>query len=251
MRIVRCWAAMLIALFLVGACTDSPTLPGGQSHPAGSAPRAVSCVDPVCNPPEECDPWLDLDWCEESGGGECIESVGVTGPGSIAVESLSGCTGENPPAGGGSTPATPPPPDSCKTSDPVLDSPQVFLKFDALWRKSVLYGIETGGWIVSTSSGYQLVSFGPGVNTSCGIDVYQEKPAGAVALVHTHPFHLGDWHDCGDGARTLYTGTPSGADTRQLQLLGLTQGYFLDYNGIGRYTPTGGEQATRIDRCAY
>jgi hypothetical protein len=49
----------------------------------------------------------------------------------------------------------------------------------------------------------------------------------------------------------MYTGTPSPEDVAALNQLGLQIGFFLDYDGIGKFTATDGEKATRLSRCGY
>ena len=83
--------------------------------------------------------------------------------------------------------------------------------------------------------------------TACGIDLYESPPSGAVAMLHTHPWPLWEPNPCG----YINTGTPSEEDVQALQATGLSTGYFLDGGGIGKFTATGGESATRIGRCGY
>jgi hypothetical protein len=51
-------------------------------------------------------------------------------------------------------------------------------------------------------------------------------PAGTVSVVHTHPYHIGDSHQCGSSS-FLYLGTPSLDDTALLERYHLARGYFF------------------------
>jgi hypothetical protein len=149
--------------------------------------------------------------------------------------------------GGGGTPPTEPDPEPCNTSDAQLDAPDVWRGFADLWQKSIDGGVERGGWIVQEGNGYRLVPFQNAHYMPCGIDIYESPPPGTVSMVHTHPWPLFTEDPCGN----LNTGTPSTDDVEALQQLGLSTGYLLDANGIGRYTATGGPTAQRINRCGY
>jgi hypothetical protein len=132
-----------------------------------------------------------------------------------------------------------------------VDDTDVSGQFDTLWQQSIAQGVEMGGWIVLDGpNNYRLIPFQNSVNTSCGVDVFEAPPANLVSMLHTHPWTLGQTRTC-DGVSAMYTGTPSPEDTQALQQLGLSTGYFIDHAGIGKYTATGGETATRINRCGY
>lgn len=272
-------AALAGGLVTLGACSDSPTAPAQEQQRAlviasGGAvqdQQVQGCVsdgpcilDPIVVDPGECDPWVSLDWC--SGGGECITSFDSTdatvqscpgtggggggpGGGGTAPSPPGGDPGTDCPTAGTSTcPSEPPPPDTCRTGDQVVDDADVWGEFQNLWNVSIASGTERGGWVVRDgTNSYRLVPFQNAAYGPCGIDVYEVAPPGTVSIVHTHPWPLFKPNPCG----YLNTGTPSPADIQALQLTGLTTGYFLDANGIGKYTGTGGEQANRVGRCGY
>lgn len=119
--------------------------------------------------------------------------------------------------------------------------------FTDLWTASTSNGVEQGGWVVMDGSTYRLVPFQNAEFTACGIDLYESPPPGAVSIVHTHPWPLWKPTPCG----YINTGTPSDEDVRALQLTGLSTGYFLDEQGIGKFTAASGENALRISRCSY
>lgn len=268
------------ALLSLGACADSPIGPEDhrQQAPdlASSTPtldqQAQGCVTdglcylpPVIVDPGACDPWMSLNWC----GGDCMTSIGVP-TGDETVQSCPG-GGGGAPGGGGGTPPPPAPPgticptaatgeecptepvpaDTCRTGEVIVDDLDVHGQFDALWQQSLAQGVEMGGWIVRDgANNYRLIPFQTAVYTPCGVDIFDAPPANLVSMFHTHPWTLGQSRVC-DGAYTMYTGTPSPEDVQTLQQLGLSTGFFIDHTGIGKYTPTGGEQAIRIDRCGY
>jgi hypothetical protein len=259
-------AGMLLAL---GACADSPTA-GSQPHDLATAEAplldqtisgcvgdrdGVCMLDPVIVDPY-CDPWMSLDWCE---GDDCAYSdTAATGP---EFQATMGCGEPREPRDPGVyKPAPkpcpdygcpPPPPDTCRTGEATVDDTDVSGQFDALWQQSIAQGVEMGGWIVLDGpNNYRLIPFQNSVNTSCGVDIWETPPANLVSMLHTHPWSLGQTRVC-DGALTMYTGTPSPEDTQALRQLGLSTGYFIDHAGIGKYTATGGEAATRIKRCGY
>lgn len=138
-------------------------------------------------------------------------------------------------------------PDPCNTGDALIDAPNVWGGFKDLWEKSLANKIEQGGWIVQEGGSYRLVPFQDATYTPCGIDIYESPPPGTVAMVHTHPWPLFTEDSCGN----LNTGTPSEEDLLALQALGLSTGYLLDANGIGKYNATSGETAQRIERCGF
>ncbi len=144
------------------------------------------------------------------------------------------------------------------TGDAKLDSPTVYEGFAGLWIESN-YASQTpqserreqAAWIVQSASGYTLV---PILNASagpCSIAVYETPPPGAVSMVHTHPFRLGETTTTCTGYGAVCTGTPSTDDRAALSRFGFSTGYILDASGLGRYTATGGESAQRETRCGY
>jgi hypothetical protein len=94
-------------LFMLGACADSPTQSDQQRAPDLPAQDAQvqGCVsDGLCVlPPISggwCEPWMELDWDCDDGGGECMTSAGdPTHPQeSVGVQS---CPGGGDTGGGG------------------------------------------------------------------------------------------------------------------------------------------------------
>lgn len=263
MRHVRTWwVVMLSALLFAAGCADAPTAPSAAPDriEAGAAPSNDGLVlDPVIviGTPQEptCDPWTDPNWCEGDDGDQCMTSYPGTNDTEYVGTMGCGTTGPGTGPGGGNpspSPSDPPPPepeqpDTCKTGEQVVDAPDVWTGFQELWLKSKLNGVEMGGWIVSDGSTFRLVPFQNANFTACGIDIYESPPAGTVSMLHTHPWALFTVNPCG----YINTGTPSQEDIQALQQTGLSTGYFLDEEGIGKFTATGGEQAQRIDRCGY
>ena len=114
----------------LGACADSPTQPDQQRAPDLAAPAQdeqvapQGCViDGLCVlPPISggwCDPYEELDWSCDDGGGECMTSVGdPTDP--EAATTVQGCPGDGGGGGGGDLGGgTPPPPGG----DPGTEEP--------------------------------------------------------------------------------------------------------------------------------
>lgn len=258
--------ALLAVLLVLGACTDTPTEPGGRPVASISNELEGCVVGGICLLPPISgggggDGWCDprMGDCGDGGWGTCITTApGTPDPGMVYTSSCPGGGGSGPggDGGGGSggdgstapPPASEPPAaDTCNTGEPVVDAPDVSSQFQALWLDSRTAGVEKGGWIVSDGGSFRLVPFQNADFTACGIDIRELPPAGTVSMVHTHPWALWSATPCG----YINTGTPSEEDVRALQLTGLSTGYFLDEQGIGKYTATGGEHADRIDRCGY
>jgi hypothetical protein len=275
-KILLYLVALTASLLTLGACVDSPTLwdqqpraPVATSSPAGVQDAQVQgCVtEGTCVLPPISGGGCD-EWDYSCAGDDCIASTGHGDPGGTTVQGCDGGGGDGggdydggggSSGGGGGSGGTkgplcpdtgcssPPPPDTCKTGEQVVDAPGVSGQFQALWLESRLKGVEKGGWVVSNGTSLRLVPFQNATFTACGIDLYEAPPAGTVSLVHTHPWPLWTVNPCG----YVNTGTPSQEDVQALQLTGLSTGYFLDDNGIGKFTSTGGQTATRIDRCGY
>jgi hypothetical protein len=103
MRVPYIRLAALFGLLLVSGCGDSMTLPEAGEASANLttvvAPeeehQAPTCCDPiiVIVKGPECDPYLSLTWCEESGD-DCMSSTGE-------FQTTFGCV---PPGGGGGSP---------------------------------------------------------------------------------------------------------------------------------------------------
>lgn len=152
-----------------------------------------------------CDPYTDLNGCQ--GGDDCM----MSSPPGDDSQSTSGCLPKIRPDGG-TTPPTcptwdpacnskPPPPepsDTCRTGDPVLDSPGVEMGFADLWNASNPDSVmekrrERGGWVVPDGTGgYAIQPFAVVSSNACEIVVdMANRPGNAVAFVHTHPYETG------------------------------------------------------------
>lgn len=116
-------AVLAGAALTLGACADSPTQPDQQRAPDVAAPAQdeqvapQGCViDGLCVlPPISggwCDPYEELDWSCDDGGGECMTSVGdPTDPeGATTVQSCPPGGGDTGGDGGDLGGTTPPPP---------------------------------------------------------------------------------------------------------------------------------------------
>jgi hypothetical protein len=269
----------------LGACADSPT--GlDQQHAAdlaASAPdtQVEGCVtEGICTLPPisggGCDEW-DYS-CD--GGGDCAASAGPGSPDGTTVQGCddgggdggdydgggggSGGGGGGGGSGGTKGPLCPdygcedPAPDPCFTGDPKLDDPNVYSGFQALWTGSNYdpdipqdQRRERAGWLVQDASGYRLVEIMDATFHPCGVDIREAPPAGAVGVVHTHPWKIGEVVTTCASGPVLYTGTPSEDDKATLRRFGLSTGYILDASGIGQFTGSGGETALRKGRCGY
>jgi hypothetical protein len=257
------WFLLAIGwMMTMAACGDLPTDPSARAE--GREARLGSdcgmygdayllCPVRPTVPGPSCDPWLDGDWCRDD---ECISSAA---PAALDGAAIASCPiGGDPPGGpadeddggggGGPPPLPEVPTDTCNTGDPVLDDVGVFGGFAKLWRMSTTEGVERGGWIVRDASGrHTLVYFQAATYAPCGINVLETPPPGTIAILHTHPYSVGVNDPCG----SWYFGTPSEEDQQALRDHGLATGYLIDVDGIGRFLPTGAQQADRSGRCGY
>lgn len=205
--------------------------------------------------------------CRSSRG----DSPGGSGDGSGSEGSWGG--GGDGSDGDDPDPGTPPPP--CQTGIPVIDSPEVQQGFDDLWSRSgfekpMAERREQGGWLIARGdSTYYIQPFpvewssGP-----CAISVPSGTlpPNGAIAMVHTHPYHLGEQlTSCeqqrlpGGGAVYInYANQPSGDDYDTMQGLHSIPGaetligIIIDNEKITAYNGSSGPGAqTQMDRCGY
>lgn len=261
MRHLRSIGLAAVALFLLAACSDLPTMNAPTPDLAATFQVQAECGtkdNPCLLPPvgsDPVDPEPGCPWCYS---GPCEESL----PGSPEAVGAEGCntggpTGPSPDPGSGGPggpgpgtgeePTEPQQPEPCATGDAKVDAPGVFSGFADLWARSVKNGIEQGAWIVQEGSSFRLVPFQNAEFSACELVINEAPPASTVAMVHTHPWPLFSVTPCG----TLNTGTPSDEDRAALQALGLSTGYLLDGGGIGRYTATDVDQADRLGRCGY
>jgi hypothetical protein len=90
----------------------------------------------------------------------------------------------------------------CSTGNPVIDDIQIQQAFTQLWEESLTtlpinQRREQGGWVISTSNGYEFEPFPSGwTGYPCGIAAptnwYEFAPSNTVGMVHTHPFFEGE-----------------------------------------------------------
>jgi hypothetical protein len=171
----------------MAACADSPTSP--TLSPEGS-PREI-----VYYPGEsgECDPWLNLDWCE--GDGSCMTGDASAG-GPEGYVGPQGCPGDGPGGGGAAPPDQPPADTACRHTDATVNDHNVQAGLQNLWEQSnanLSQGqrLENAGWIVQNPDGTRSVtpfSYFPGGQGPCHVNGNMAAPAGAVGWAHTHPF---------------------------------------------------------------
>jgi hypothetical protein len=274
---------VLLSLFVVAACSDSPTVPTVSAE--GSRASEHVTYYPGTG---ECDPWMNLNWCEGRDPGECITSDPSTGEPEEYV-GIQGCgTGGGDPGGGG-TPTDPPPADTaCNTSDnAVLNDPSVQAGFESLWNQSGMnlqqsQRLESAGWIIQNADGSrQLVAFSYTQRNACAVNGNLFPPPGAVGFVHTHPFTTGErMTACGpityeapngqtfvvvgrDGQPLYhaYNNQPSPRDRDLLQNVinrvrksrgeQPLEGYVIDNEGITRYSGLNGDKDKTYGRCGY
>jgi len=251
-----------LAVLLTAACTDSPTAPAVNAE--GSRASEHVTYYPGTG---ECDPWMNLDWCEGRDPGDCMTSAPSTGEPEEYV-GVQGCGGGGAPGGGG-TPTDPPPPspDTCNTGDPIVDDRQVTEGLASLWAQSNpdanLYSrVEKAGWIVEYPAGqFSIMQFTGTERFGCGD--YRNVPMPAqgtvVGFVHTHPYQVGEnIVDCSLRSVQTYDGTPSDVDRKTSVALGNhfglgrpLPGYIIDKDGYYRYDGQGNTAAPRRARCGY
>lgn len=163
----------------------------------------------------------------------------------------------------------------CVTGDAILDNSSIQQSFSNIWGASnaALTGVpmsgrkEQGGWIVNNNGKYSFVPFPSSWGgTPCGIsgpaNWFDYFPSNAVALVHSHPFYIGEDNRsvCGkDGGEASYTGGPSEEDAWALFKYAKDKGkyldgYIIDGNRIHKYnwkTAWVGNNIVHFIRCGY
>jgi hypothetical protein len=207
---LRQFLAVVLVSFSA-ACTDSPVAPTLDADKAG--PSRIGAWIP--GGPGECDPWQDVNWCNDPGDpGDGACATGAEPP-SGAVE-VQGCTGPGSPRSSPGDGDDPPPSDTCQTGDPALDSPGVQKGLKDLWTRSnpdapQSQRLEQGGWIVQESDGsYRMAPFSSSVQGPCSINGNMNAPPGAVAWVHTHPFTRGEVQTICGAIKTPDPSAPGG-----------------------------------------
>lgn len=202
--------------------------------------------------------WPDCEDEGSSGGGDTYTPPAYSGGGGNG-----GAPGGPGGEGEGETGDDPEPQEPCNTGDPVIDSPTVQADFDQLWTNSnpeapLFARTERGGWIVQTSSGYDVVPFTQLRTSYCGMDGSEPYPANGtiIGFVHTHPYAAGETITNCELEITDYRGRPSNIDIkmglalgRALNRAGALPGYILDGSGIRSFAK---EQPTyNYTRCGY
>jgi hypothetical protein len=259
---LRGWLPVLMLSLSAAACADSPTSPP-KLDTGNAGPSEGSVYVP--GGPSECDPWLDVNWCEDPGDGHCMTS----GPGTEPPDEYAGvqsCTKEPGGPGGGGAEPDEEPADSCNTGDPVVDDPEVSRGLQELWARSspdanLAQRRETAGWIVQTSSGYSIVPISTTSSSfGCADFVVQPPTNGTiVGFVHTHPYEVGETIvDCEMVSIQDYSGAPSDEDRITSKLLGnafglsdALPGYIIDKDGYYRFVGSRYTAAPRLPRCGY
>jgi hypothetical protein len=263
----------------VAACAESPTAPTPSAD--GIRPSETGAYRPGGG---TCDPWQDLNWCEDPDE-PCMTSDPSTGEPEEFV-GVQGCPGEGPGGpGGGSPPETQPPADTaCKHTDAAVNDPNVQAGLKNLWQQSNPnlsqdQRLENAGWIVQNPDGTRTVTpFSYSAQGPCEVNGNMFAPAGAVGWVHTHPFRKdeemvicgpikirtmdGRWIDLirSDGrlAYEIYRNQPSQLDRELMSNVNairrarnepVLEGYVIDADKITRYG--GGTGSVSWDRCGY
>lgn len=281
MRRLRSWAATFCALMLIAACADAPTAPqltGGEAMAGamssydsqtvqGCVIEGTCYLPPISGGGSTCDPYLELDWNCDEGGGDCMTSL----PGSetdAAYVGLAGCYPEPTKPGGGLEPPPTAPGDTCKTGDTIIDDPEVSRELRSLWTQSnpdanLYQRVEKAGWIVEYPAGqFSIMQWtGGSERFGCGDYPAQAGPANGriVGFVHTHPYEVDEAIvDCNLRSVQRYEGAPSDVDRRasvQLgQALGLggpLPGYIIDKDGYYRFDGQSNTATPRRQRCGY
>jgi hypothetical protein len=266
---------------IAAACTDSPLEP--KLSPDEGRRREHVTTYPGTN---ECDPWMNLNWCEDSGGGECMSSIPDTDGPPGEYDGLQTCPGDSSGKPGGGT-AEPPAADTCKTGDPVLDDPVVRQGLKDLWSRSNADSaqakrVEQSGWIVQRTDGsFAMVALAIRSQSPCGVNGNFAPPPGAVAWVHTHPFTTGEvqticgalkepdpstggWRDArGPNGQLLYptyANAPSSPDhavllainrPRERNGLDLITGIIIDADRTTAFTEHASDGTIPFPRCGY
>jgi hypothetical protein len=164
-------------------------------------------------------------------------------------------------------------PEPCDNNDTILEDGTIQEDLLNIWIQSLTDSStplsdrrERGGWIVRTSTGYDVFYFAPTfVSTPCGIDFpsnwLSTIPANVVGYIHSHPFSSGDnvTSVCGsvNGGEAIYEGEPSDYDywlllkaSGHLKKPDLV-GYIIDADHIGKFNVSGVENTVYYNRCGY
>lgn len=253
---------LVLLIVLAAGCGDIATGPDRDARYA--QPSAIGVWAP--GSPGECDPWLDINWCEDDGG--CMTSAPLEGSDELIIQSCGPGGGAGAGGGGTSPPPDDPAPDTCNTGDPIVDDPDVSKGLAGLWLQSnpdanLAQRVEKAGWIVEYPAGqYSVVQWTGGVEKfGCGDYANLQLPSQGtvVGFVHTHPYEVGESiTDCNFASVQTYDGTPSDYDRRASVALGTylgrsgpLAGYIIDKDGYYRYDGHGNTAAPRRPRCGY
>lgn len=273
---LRHYLSALALLLLVAACADAPTSPTAT---VGVGPREGVWIPPE---PGECDPYQDVNWCEDDpDDGTCATSDSIGGPeGYVGIQAC-----PSPRGGGGSSSPPPTYPDTCKTGNAVIDDPAVEAGLTDLWKKSNIDSaqekrLEHAAWIIRNADGsHRLMAFTYTIQTPCSVNGNMNAPPSAVGWAHTHPFRSGEtmqvcgalkrevspgqWVDWigpnGQPIYPRYSNQPSQPDRDFMgsvnslrKQLGQTylNGYVIDNERITRYGANGAKDQS-YGRCGY
>lgn len=195
-------------LFLLAGCTDT-TLPG---TPAADLPSANVLIDeeyqsPACceevvvvapAPPPTCDPYTDVNWCQGSGGGQCM----MSGGGTAEMQGLATCeggpgggsTGPGDPGGGGggTVPGVAPEPDgpllwgACVLAviGSIYTIDQVGAKFEAWWEAQKAYNRAKAVYEYAWANRESLVDPSSLAIAEMQMEFAEQRRDDAVGAVH-------------------------------------------------------------------
>lgn len=96
---LRRFITLLLSLAVAEACADAPTSPIRSAEESRASEHVM-----YPGQPGQCDPWLDINWCEgDPGDGQCMSSDSSTAEPEEYV-GVQGCTGGPGGLGGGGDP---------------------------------------------------------------------------------------------------------------------------------------------------
>jgi hypothetical protein len=221
----------------------------------------------VVVPPKEVAP-TEEDPCAR---GACWDRYGDGSSGGWSGYDYSGDGSGSP---GGTDPTWGDPPKPCDVPDAALDSPEIQAAMQQIWDETNASAadqtqrIEHGGWIIEGANGFSYQPFAStSVLRSCGFEVNEPIPPGAIGFIHSHPWRTGEeMRTCGaypDGTYPVYNGNASHNDIETAKgaerlRWGTGRGYIIDKNGISLFSPytqatdrNGGGRDERYGRCGY
>jgi hypothetical protein len=252
---LRLWpggAGLMVLAALLSACSDSPTGPTARGRPGGPLAGTTIQVEGVTG--TACQYGGEYPNCKsapiDDGYNPNLPPSGGPSGTSAGGDGSSGGTNT------GDDTEQPPPDTACKTGDPKLDSPEVQQGLANMWAASnpnlsQMDRREQAGWIVATGTGsYKIVPVTNLVSTPCSASFDLTSPQGAVALVHTHPYKIGEWVTACGPPSGVYYGGGSRTDQRTADALGMN-GFVIDKNNIWEYGGTAYRIQRSYNRCGY